>query len=884
MGSSNVHTLDALRSPSMLVPLSPSASAVNGPHSVLQSNSTIPIRLKDGTVDLVDPDQLFSKHTITEVRAKQLQLRADAEAKQEELRIMVGERYRELLQSSTVIITIADSAKRVQEALDEISGAIHSQQQPPAQNRVPNAHKEDSHLHTLQILSAHIKLLLDAPEQLWRLIEREKYFQAAWLFLLARVVHRALIRDDALDEESWVNQGVDVLEQFPLIQRQWESVSHFRTQIIHRATLSLRAIEKPCQETCATLLTLHILESRPLADTLTIYLSQRTKTLNTLLTKSSGTPGQSIRNGHPAEVLVSSEKSTHSQHKVSPVTVKRSVQIILEAISQTLTAAREIFGTSSTTASLAARALQHMQAESSGSSTLGNTLPSELLVNSQTVLSMLPSSTYFSLLPPNIRSYKPFVDLSSSSSSLCPKFLEEKLSGWFTQSAGGLRDTVHKAFSLLSTVDGVWRVQLALQKWISQCSLNRDELVVLSNLVDEVSKKRIMEIWKSALATTEKAFIEQLALFLPEEVTEFSPLRSIYSPLPVPVSPPPGCGPSPFESPFESLRTVLAKQLGGRTPCLQKVLGVLEDAAVVLQKDHEKVSGNDEQNCEFIQAYRPEVDVLCSNIVDALTRSADQLVTNQSSDAGLKCLIFHGRLALELSTTSSFASSIGCGQIMSENFRQRTSALFERIINYWKDYAVSSEIARYTTGITTGRLHRGSANVGPSLLTVECLHSLSSSLHDLGMAHHSLPFTRLALETISKFSDAFVHAIDEGVFLDHVQVLYDLSFLRRIISTWQNDSVELTLLDNAIVRIQSSVSGHLSQHDPVRSASETLARTQMLISALLPLSPMPFNKDSGDKMAALLPHGVAAVDAGFIPAVELAPPSARFPLLLIGNR
>ena len=36
-------------------------------------------------------------------------------------------------------------------------------------------------------------------------------------------------------------------EQFPLIQRQWETVSHFRTQIIHRATLSLRAVEKPYQ-------------------------------------------------------------------------------------------------------------------------------------------------------------------------------------------------------------------------------------------------------------------------------------------------------------------------------------------------------------------------------------------------------------------------------------------------------------------------------------------------------------------------------------------------------------------------------------------------------------------------------------------------------------
>jgi hypothetical protein len=118
-------------------------------------------------------------------------------------------------------------------------------------------------------LSAHIKLLLDAPEHLWRLIERKKYFQAGWLFLLARVVHRALVRDDDQDEENWANQGIDITvslvklmlvhllsyrvqEQFPLIQRQWDAVSHFRTQIIHKATLSLRLYTAP-SEVCQRL-------------------------------------------------------------------------------------------------------------------------------------------------------------------------------------------------------------------------------------------------------------------------------------------------------------------------------------------------------------------------------------------------------------------------------------------------------------------------------------------------------------------------------------------------------------------------------------------------------------------------------------------------------
>lgn len=69
----------------------------------------------------------------------------------------------------------------------------------------------DTHLRTLQLLSAHMKLLLDAPEHLWRLIEKKKYFTAAWLFRLSLVVHRSLVQDDEKDEERWSSQGLNVL-------------------------------------------------------------------------------------------------------------------------------------------------------------------------------------------------------------------------------------------------------------------------------------------------------------------------------------------------------------------------------------------------------------------------------------------------------------------------------------------------------------------------------------------------------------------------------------------------------------------------------------------------------------------------------------------------
>lgn len=62
----------------------------------------------------------------------------------------------------------------------------------------------------MQSLAAHLKLLLDASEHIWRLLERKKYLQAAWLFLLSRVVYRSLLREDSDDGQNWQRYGIDV--------------------------------------------------------------------------------------------------------------------------------------------------------------------------------------------------------------------------------------------------------------------------------------------------------------------------------------------------------------------------------------------------------------------------------------------------------------------------------------------------------------------------------------------------------------------------------------------------------------------------------------------------------------------------------------------------
>jgi len=67
------------------------------------------------------------------------------------------------------------------------------------------------HLQILQLLSAHIKFTLDAPNILATHRAERSISKQLGFFLLARVVHRALVRDDDQDEENWSNQGIDAM-------------------------------------------------------------------------------------------------------------------------------------------------------------------------------------------------------------------------------------------------------------------------------------------------------------------------------------------------------------------------------------------------------------------------------------------------------------------------------------------------------------------------------------------------------------------------------------------------------------------------------------------------------------------------------------------------
>ncbi|CAE6458481.1 unnamed protein product [Rhizoctonia solani] len=199
----------------------------------------------DADYSRIDPDEMFVRYSVAEIRAIRSRLLLDADGKREELRQMVGERYRDLLHASTAITNMAGTSERVVATLvdmrESCAGILLLDESPRNRHRsIPNGKstkaQEDAHLKTLQTLSAHLKLLLDSPEHLWRWLEKKQFLHAAWLFLLARTVYRKLSKsseDDESEEEevmsgdiNWSRHGIDVMEQFPVASKQWEAIGY----------------------------------------------------------------------------------------------------------------------------------------------------------------------------------------------------------------------------------------------------------------------------------------------------------------------------------------------------------------------------------------------------------------------------------------------------------------------------------------------------------------------------------------------------------------------------------------------------------------------------------------------------------------------------------
>ncbi|RKO84021.1 hypothetical protein BDK51DRAFT_47052 [Blyttiomyces helicus] len=103
-------------------------------------------------------------------------------------------------------------------------------------------------------VAAQIKLLVDTPEQICIAMEDHFYLRAARLYLIAeRVVRNLQASPDAA--------SLKIPTSFPVVKRQWDAVSHFRSQVIQKSTEHLKLVDQSEQSVAETLCAIMLLSN-----------------------------------------------------------------------------------------------------------------------------------------------------------------------------------------------------------------------------------------------------------------------------------------------------------------------------------------------------------------------------------------------------------------------------------------------------------------------------------------------------------------------------------------------------------------------------------------------------------------------------------------------
>ncbi|XP_041737331.1 conserved oligomeric Golgi complex subunit 1 isoform X2 [Coregonus clupeaformis] len=177
--------------------------------------------------DIRDPTVLFERYNTEEIRGIERKVRGEIEHKKEELRQMVGERYRDLIDAADTIGEMRQCSESVVTSIQDMHRYCHKLKQGKS---VPQSNSKEEVQRQSQekfyTMASQIKLLLEIPERIWSSMEASQYLQATQLYLLCCHLHRQL------HLEAGGPQYSPVLARFPILVRQVAAAGHFRSTIL----------------------------------------------------------------------------------------------------------------------------------------------------------------------------------------------------------------------------------------------------------------------------------------------------------------------------------------------------------------------------------------------------------------------------------------------------------------------------------------------------------------------------------------------------------------------------------------------------------------------------------------------------------------------------
>lgn len=335
-----------------------------------------------------EPDTLFHSLTVKEVEAYERAVRSTAQGKQQELRGLVGQRYEDLLGTANTIIDMAGSSSQLSQRLHELAEGVESVSSVeqtaetsrkasrrksflPAQmsiSGVPVTDASSLHQEAIYVLGASLRLIMDAPEYVWKSIEKGKTLQAAWAFMLARATwwdlnetglpsdrQSALTADGGEQGIASASEAVSLLrvnvkKAYPFIEKQWHSMLPMRKQIVHRAVALLSDAEIESMAVVDQLAALMLIDGTKLDQAVHLLLSQRLTAMRRMVQRQRRSKAASHHRttSRDADGNDIADRATHTSQTITQLvtlfarTLQHAVQIFaLSAKRETASSSRQ---------------------------------------------------------------------------------------------------------------------------------------------------------------------------------------------------------------------------------------------------------------------------------------------------------------------------------------------------------------------------------------------------------------------------------------------------------------------------------------------------------------------------------------------------------------